>query len=270
MRCRVDGLPTVLRPRIDSHRDLRARYDRDGLVFPIEVLTPQEAGRYRAACDELEARLGGRPRTVDVRQMHLHFGWACELAMHPRILDAVEAVLGPDLLVWATELFTKHPQDTHIAIGWHRDRHYMEFAPETTITAWIALSESMPHNGCLRALPGPDRATIERDEDRAIDVDLRPGEMSLHDADVLHGSGPNRSDTKRVGFVIRYVTPQAQPPTGRPPVLLARGRDPGRRFCLVDRPNEPSLDAALAGMRSSAASHLDALLETLSRSDELP
>src|ERR671934_250969 len=116
-------------------------YHREGLAFPLPVLSPPETRRYRAACDDLEARLGGKPRTVEVRQMHLAFPWAYQLATQPRVLDAVE-----DL--------------------------------------------------------------------------LRPGEMSLHDADVLHGSGPNASAVKRVGFVVRYVTPEARPRGGRPPVLL--------------------------------------------------
>src|SRR5436309_754596 len=132
--------------------DQRRRYAGDGLVFPIPVLSPAETARYRAACDELEGRLGGKPRTVEVRQMHLHLPWAYELATHPRILDAVESILGPDLLIWATELFAKHPRDSAVSIGWHRDRPYMGFAAETTATAWVALSPSTPANGCMLAV----------------------------------------------------------------------------------------------------------------------
>src|ERR671934_2538982 len=111
-------------------------YHREGLAFPLPVLSPPETRRFRLACDGLEARLGGKPLTVEVRQMHLHFRWAYELATHPRVLDAVEDLLGPDLLVWATELFAKHPRDAAVSIGWHRDRPYMGFAGET-VTAWI-------------------------------------------------------------------------------------------------------------------------------------
>src|SRR5262245_19549995 len=136
--------------------DQAGRYARDGLVFPVRILAAEEAHRYRLACDELEAHLGGKPRTVEVRQMHLHFPWAHELATHPRVLDAVEDLLGPDLLIWATELFAKHPRDAAVSIGWHRDRPYMGFAGET-VPAWVALSDSTPANGCLRAVPGPAR-----------------------------------------------------------------------------------------------------------------
>src|SRR5207249_7027213 len=125
------------------------RYERDGLVFPLPVLSPSEVGRFRAACDELEGHLGGKPRTIEVRQMHLHFPWAHELATHPAVLDAVEDLLGPDLLVWATELFAKHPQDPGVLIAWHRDLPYLGLTSGASTTAWVALSPSTPANGCL-------------------------------------------------------------------------------------------------------------------------
>ena len=96
----------------------RSRYQQDGIVFPVRVLSADEAQGYRAACNWLEEQLGGKPRTVEVRQMHLHFSWAYRLATHPRLLDAVEDLLGPNLLVWATELFAKHPSDPTVSIGW--------------------------------------------------------------------------------------------------------------------------------------------------------
>src|SRR5262245_15157385 len=250
----------------------RRRYHEDGLVFPARVLSAEEVGEYRRACDELESQLGGRPRTIEVRQMHLHFPWAYDLATHPQILDAVEDLLGPDLLVWATELFAKHPRDGAVSIGWHRDRPYMGFDPATTTTAWVALSDSTPANGGMRAVPGPDRLTtpapsrgraaVAVDEQSAVDVVLAEGEMSLHDADILHGSGPNRSDRNRVGFAIRYVTPQARP-RGRPPAVQARGRGGADRFHVVGPPADTDRDRALAGLKDSAARHLDAMLQNL-------
>src|SRR5438034_1049716 len=78
---------------------------------------------------------------------------AYALATQPRVLDAIEDVLGPNLLIWATELFAKHPQDANVAIGWHRDEPYMGFEPGLTTTAWIALSDSAPANGCMRVVP---------------------------------------------------------------------------------------------------------------------
>jgi hypothetical protein len=260
----------------------RGRYERDGIVFPVRVLSPEEVRNYRQACDELEAHLGGKPRTVEVRQMHLHFHWAHKLATHPRVLDAVEDLLGPNLLVWATEVFAKHPHDAAVSMGWHRDRPYMGIDGEAT-TAWVALSDSVAANGCMCAVPGPSRrdprppdgelpsgrpghqAAVGVDEQEAVDVRLGAGEMSLHDADILHGSAANRSDHKRVGFVIRFVTPQTRPRIGRPPVILARGSDPHNHFCVVDPPAEAGGERSLAEMKKSAAQHLETMLESLRR-----
>src|SRR5262245_8027366 len=170
--------------------------------------------------------------------MHLHFRWAYELVTHPRILDAVEDILGPDVLIWATELFAKSPRTPNVAVGWHRDRPYLGFVGGQSVTAWLALSPSTAGNGCMRALPRRfDEGKVEElprghavqggepDSQQIVDLTLHPGEMSVHDADVLHGSRANNSDEKRVGFVIRFVTPDAQPIHGKPPTVLACGRD---------------------------------------------
>jgi len=259
---------------LPTQQEQRSRYDRDGIVFPIRVLTSEETSRFRKACEDLEIQLGGKPRTVEVRQMHLHFPWAYALVMHPRVLDAVEAILGPNLLVWATELFVKHASDAAVSIRWHRDRTYMGFEPATTTTAWIALSNSNAANGCMCVVPGPERRqtgspkrpeTRVPDAQKVVEVVLQAGEMSLHDANILHGSSPNHSDELRMGFVIRYVTPEARSPHGRPPVILARGQDDRNHFQIVDPPREASPELALAAMKESAALHLETMLQTIKR-----
>ncbi|MCI0359212.1 MAG: phytanoyl-CoA dioxygenase family protein [Planctomycetaceae bacterium] len=257
------------------------RYRDQGIVFPLRVLSAAEAAQFRLACDQLESRLGGRPRTVEVRQMHLHFGWAYRLATLPRALDAVSDILGPDLLVTATELFSKHPQETAVSIGWHRDGPYMGLDPERTLTAWIALTDCTLENGCMRFVPEADRratagwqtsASGDHDgsenrrpsaEEQIGDVVLEAGEMSLHDVHVLHGSGPNRSAQKRVGFAVRFTTPEGRPKHGRPPAILARGQDRYGNFELAQPPADDDAPGALDGMRLAARRHLDATLQNL-------
>jgi non-heme Fe2+,alpha-ketoglutarate-dependent halogenase len=270
-----EGLRSVPKRLTQTQRD---GYLRDGLAFPVTVLSTGEAERYRAACDELELLLGGKPRTIEVRQMHLHWPWAHELATHPAILDCVEDLAGPNLLIWATELFIKHPRDSAVAVGWHRDRPYLGMIGGQVVTAWVALSNSSHANGCMRALPrsaeaGCAPATTARGakeplpppgtESRVMDVCLRAGELSLHAQDVAHGSSPNLSDEKRVGFVIRYVTPDARSVQGRPPVLLARGTDAYGHFTHADPPRTTDHAHALDAMRTSAQAHLDVVLENL-------
>src|SRR4029450_5270633 len=87
------------------------RYPRDGLLFPVPALSPGEAARFHGAFQDLATRLGGRPSAQDVSQTHLYFRWAYELATHPAVLDAVEGVLGPDILVWTVSISPNHPCD---------------------------------------------------------------------------------------------------------------------------------------------------------------
>jgi hypothetical protein len=248
---------------------------RDGLFFPIGVLSAEEALLYRRECDLLEESLGGNPKTVEVRQMHLHFPWAYALATSPRILDAVEAVLGPNLIIWATELFAKRPQDPSVGIAWHRDKDYMGFDSCRVVTAWVALSRCTEANGAVMAIPRPDRAHAPqfskatrraeagRLESLATRVLLEPGQMSLHDSDILHGSRPNLSPMKRVGFAIRFVDPVVLPRHGRPEAVLARGRDDYAHFDLRGPPVFVDGATALEGLRRSALRHLDIVLENL-------
>jgi ectoine hydroxylase-related dioxygenase (phytanoyl-CoA dioxygenase family) len=238
-------------------------------------MSTEEAAHYRLACERLQAQLGGRPRTVEVRQMHLHFVWAYRLAAHERVLDAVEDLLGPDLLITATELFAKPARDGVMAIAWHRDGTYMGLDPEQSVTAWIALTRSGRENGCLRAVRDPDRKSAGRHANGrrmavadvpsgdAVDVELEAGEMSLHDVHVLHGSGTNHSDQQRVGFAVRITTPQTRPALDHPPAILARGEDRFGHFQLLDPPRSDADPNALAQMQSSARRHLEATLENL-------
>jgi len=262
-------------PRLLTEAEV-CRYEREGIVFPIPVLSSREIDCFRADCDRLEEQLGGKPRTIELRQMHLHFSWAYELAIHPRILDAVEDLLGPNVLIWATELFAKHAQSPTVSISWHRDRPYMGLRSGQSTTAWVALTNSSVANGCMRALP----RSVERDApaqqsglDRypgVMDIVLNAGSMSLHDADILHGSGPNASSEKRVGFVVRYITPSCVPHHGKPPVALARGCDPFGQFEIVGPPRPINDQLALTEMRASAARHLDAVLQNLKGSQGAP
>jgi hypothetical protein len=259
-------------------------YREEGIVFPVTVLPADEAEQFRGDCDALEQSLGGRPRTIEVRQMHLHFAWAHRLATSPRVLDAVEDLLGPNLLVWATELFAKHARDGAVSIGWHRDGPYMGLDPERTVTAWIALTPSSAANGCMRYVREANRKTAQAwdargerrlgseesrvpavPDEQLRDVELAAGEMSLHDVHVLHGSGPNHAGEKRVGFAIRFTTPECQPSQGRPPAILARGEDRFGHFELQRPPGDAPEPAALERMRQSARRHLNATRANLKR-----
>ena len=217
---------------------LVAQYRRDGFLAPVPVLSSAEAATYRKALDDLESAIGRRSRFPDI---HIHFPWAFDLASHPAVLDLVEDILGPDVVAWGS-LILKKPPDNESMVPWHQDGAYRPgIRPGTSLSAWIALSDSRAEHGCLRVVPGSHRALLRhgeverrstmlnrgreiveaiREED-AVDVELRAGEMSLHDLNTIHSSAPNHSTGDRIGFIVRYAIPQSAPPAG--PSVVVRG-----------------------------------------------
>jgi chlorinating enzyme len=260
-----------------------ARYEADGILFPVPALSPGEAARFRGAFEELAARLGGRPVAQELGQAHLYFRWAHELATHPAVLDAVEDVLGPDILVWTVSIFPKYPRDPGY-ISWHQDGTYWGLDSTQVTTAWIALTDSTVANGCMRVVPGSHRHAIlphrdtyapdnrlsrgqeveARVEERdAVDVVLRAGEMSLHHVNIIHGSNPNPSDRPRFGFAVRFTTPRTRQVQGEPATaVLARGRDAHHHFELSPGPPVLGPDEAVAAQQAAARRLLTSLRKT--------
>ncbi|HTG87528.1 MAG TPA: phytanoyl-CoA dioxygenase family protein [Pyrinomonadaceae bacterium] len=212
------------------------RYQRDGVVFPIRVLSHDEVVEFR---QELELVAGERPRRLE--QLHLSFPWAYRLASHEKVLDVVEKVIGPEILVDGNLVFYKPPHDAGYA-SWHQDSVYSGWHLTPSVSAWIALTVSEPANGCMRVIPGThkqgvlehdniqdpnllnkrgERLRMDVDESQAVDVVLKPGEMSLHHTNIVHGSNANTSDGPRIGFIVRFVT-NASPNRERP-VMRVRG-----------------------------------------------
>lgn len=225
-------------------------YERDGIVYPVEVLSGFRARRYRTEFEKFAAAVG-RPFRY-AAMLHLYFRWAFELAIEERILDAVESILGRELLVQSTLILCKYPNDESF-VTWHQDFNYANEISSPTISAWIALSGSYRESGCLRAIPGsqnrgvlPHRSakiknniltySLDVDESLAIDIELKSGEMSLHQPRLIHGSSPNESEDKRIGFIVRYVTPGFS--INDNPVVRARGNAPCRQLDLWSAPNE--------------------------------
>jgi len=246
--------------------DALDRYRTDGFYFPLRVLTAEEALGYRARLEEVE-RAHGRPLGGLLRQKsHLLFTWLDGLIRHPRILDAVEDVLGPDLLCWGSSFFIKEARDPAF-VSWHQDSTYWGLSEPDVITAWVAFSESSIESGAMRMVPGthheqvahrdtfaPDNLlsrgqeiAVEVDEARGVDVVLRPGEMSLHHVRMFHGSPPNRSADRRIGYAIRYIPTRIRQVAGaRDSATLVRGVDRYGHFELEGPPARDLDEAAVA------------------------
>jgi len=243
-----------------------ANFDSAGVAFPIPVLSPRELADVRREYAKLVVAHGGTLKSFD--RSHFYFGWAWDLATHPRIVDAVASLLGEDVLVWGSLILSKPPHDDAF-IAWHQDGAYAGFLGDAAaVSAWVALSDSTIESGCMRVLPGSQKRKLEHfekgdprnmlshgqeievdvNEAEAVDVQLRAGEMSLHHVDIVHGSNPNRASWWRTGFIIRYTTPRML--RAATPVIVARGRPAPHLPTLAERP-ELSMEEALMRHRGS-------------------
>ena len=248
-------------------------YGRDGFVFPVDVLTPDEV---RACRGELEAWERERGAPIDFPEKsksYLLFDWADRLVHHPKILDAVEDVIGPDILVYHSTLFLKEAR-TPAFVRWHQDSTYFYLDPHLHVTAWVALSDASVEAGCMRALPGSHRWGAFEHDDRPEPMNMirrgqgisgrfdgetgtlmpvHAGQMSLHHTDLVHASGPNDSDDRRIGLAISYIPAQVRPVGAvQPSALCVRGRDHGH-FAPEQRLRQALPDEARARHREALA-----------------
>ena len=222
-----------------------ARYRRDGILFPVDVMPPAQAGALLQQLESNERDHGGRLAGRFNQKPHLLYPWMDQLVRHPAVLDAVEDVLGPNLFCWGSQFFTKNARDESY-VSWHQDGTYWGLSAPDVVTAWVALTPSVPENGCMRVIPGTHKQQVPHadtfaesnllsrgqeiavsvDLAKAVDVVLQPGQMSLHHVLIFHGSEPNGSGMRRVGFAIRYVPTYVTQASGiRESALLVRGID---------------------------------------------
>lgn len=232
------------------------QYWRDGCVFPIRVMSEATAAGLRSRLEEFERKTGG-PLKGDLRhKSHLLFSWLGDLVRDERVVDAIEDLHGPDLLCWTTNFFIKEAHNPAF-VSWHQDSTYWGLDKPDVVTAWIALTPSNKANGAMGFIPGthtreqiPHRDTfaqnnlltrgqevaVDVDESAAVTIELRPGEMSLHHVRLVHGSPPNLSDDRRIGFAIRYVPTSVAQVAGEDSATLVRGVDRHHHFTLEPRP----------------------------------
>lgn len=242
------------------------QYDRSGIVFPIRVFSVDEVTLFRGALESIADNCGeGSLKRFD--SLHLFFDWAHRLVTHDALLNAVEDVLGGDILIDGTLVFYKPPQDPSY-VSWHQDSVYSGWHLTPSTSAWIALTASHRANGCMRVIPGShkqglvshvnirddsnlvargERVETGVDESQAVDVVLQPGEMSLHHSTIIHGSNANTSDEPRIGFIVRFVTNRI---TNRDrPLLRVRGEADCSHLSLAEPPAEIDQQTAFSAWR---------------------
>jgi len=243
-----------------------AHYREHGYYAPVRVMSSDDAARVRAQLEAHEAAHGALKGSMR-HKSHLLFTWLDSLIRHPAILDAVEGVIGPDILCWSSSFFIKEARDPGF-VSWHQDSTYWGLDPADIVTAWVALSESTAENGAMRVIPDTQRLEqvahrdtfaadnlLTRGQEIAVDVDgskavmlaLQPGEMSLHHVRLIHGSDPNPSGKRRIGFAIRYLPTHVRQVVGtRDSATLVRGVDRFHNFEPEQPPERDLSDAAIA------------------------
>ena len=274
----------------------KERYWRDGFLHPIRVLSDEAAAEARARIeaverDWLEADLPHPLNTYKRVNAHVTMPFVVELARNPAILDVVEGILGPDILIYAAEFFTKEPHSKHV-VTMHQDLTYWGLgAIDGMVTAWVALSPATRASGCMdfvRAshknpiLPHEDtfddNNLLSRGQEIAVDIaeedktaiELAPGEMSLHHGLTIHGSGPNTSDDRRIGCVIRYIRPDmAQEVGAKDYVMSARGEDRHRNFEHIDPPEALFSPASLAAFEQIRAEQAKTMMKGAAKKNEM-
>lgn len=231
-------------------------FEENGYVSGVPILQGREVERIRRLFDEVEAKEGREKCMIGLRGRHMDIPFVWEMATNSKILDCIEALMGPNILVLSTHFFCKYPgPDKWVA--WHQDVTYWGLEPAYALTAWYAVDDSDTGNGCMRVIPGSHRWGILEhgkadksgnllsinqqvrleavDESKAVDFCLKAGEISIHHGHLIHGSNPNGSNRRRCGLTIRYVPPHVKPVAESSlkepwPAVLARGQDREKNF----------------------------------------
>ena len=249
------------------------QYWRDGYLFPVPVLSPTEAAALRGELEQLETDWldNGLPLPLNTYKRvnaHCVLPLAHRIGANPAILDVVEALLGPDILIYSVEFFIKEPNTTQI-VSMHQDLTYWGLgAIDGLVTAWLALSPATPASGCMDFVQGshknailPHRDTFDVNnllsrgqeiqvdiaKDDKVPIEIHSGQMSLHHGLTIHGSGPNITDDRRIAAVIRYCAPDvAQQVADKDYAILARGADRAGNFINFSPPRHTFSPESLA------------------------
>jgi len=227
------------------------QYRERGYYFPISVLAQDEVSHLRGRLEDFEAAQGHVIEGAQRSKSHLLFKWLDDLMRDARILDAVEDLIGPDILCWNTIFWIKEAASPSY-VSWHQDLKYWGLDCDDLVTAWVALSRASEESGCMRVLPGSHRGEMlphddvydpenmltrgqevagEVDEKTAVTMALEPGQMSLHNVRLAHASGANRSGDRRIGVSFHYMPTRSRQLVGTwDSAALVRGVDHHKHF----------------------------------------
>lgn len=240
---------------------------RDGFHFPIAGVSEGDAAAYRRQLEAFEAENGGALKGAYRFKTHLLFKWLADLIRAPHILDAVEDLIGPNILCWNTHWFIKEA-NTPNYVSWHQDSNYWGLDTKDLVSVWVALSPATIESGCMRMLPGShlgpalphvdtrhahnmltrgQAIDMEIDETKTVDVELKTGEAALFAYEIAHASHPNTSDDRRIAVVLRFIpTTARQVLADWDSAALVRGEDTFGHFEHEPKPTSDMDPTAVA------------------------
>jgi non-haem Fe2+, alpha-ketoglutarate-dependent halogenase len=231
------------------------QYKDEGFVTPINIFSKEKAKEIRNQIELIEKELPGELDKSGRYNAHLISPLLDEITHNSKILDAVESLIGKNILVCGTTLFIKNPNEKGY-VSYHQDAKYIGLEPHNWVTAWVALTDSNEKNGCMKMWPGSHLdiknhdekfneenlltrgQTVENVPDNEVkSVELVAGQMSLHHPRIVHGSGVNKTNDRRIGFVIQsYIGTNVKQILGQNSVQLARGVDEFNHHEIIQRP----------------------------------
>ena len=233
-------------------------YENHGFVSPIDVLTLEEAIKIKEEIEYIEKKWPDELIGLGRNNVHYISPIFDQVCHNSKILDAVESIIGKDILVGGTTLFIKDT-DKKGFVSWHQDAKYIGFEPHNWVTAWLAITDANKENGCMRMWSGSHKEKIKKHKDTFNENNLltrgqtvqnvpledttpnilKAGQLSLHHPMIVHGSGSNKSNTRRIGFVIQsYIGTNVDQVIGKVYVQQARGKDNFKYHEHTKRPSE--------------------------------
>ena len=219
-------------------------FRREGYAFPFDAIPAAEAASYVAKLDSYDAILGEEAQKQLKIKAHVAAPWIVALARNKNILDAVESLIGPDILLFGASMFSKKARDVRF-VSWHQDAAYYGLDPQEEVTCWVGLTDADIENGCMRVIPGShlDADAVHEetydpqnmlgrgqtirgiDDSKAVYMPVKSGQFSMHHERTIHGSMPNPSDRRRVGISFFYMPTHVRSTIGRRTATLVRGTD---------------------------------------------
>ena len=225
--------------------DQLKQYNDKGYIYPIDILSKNETHEIRNEIEYIENKWPEALAGIGRNYVHMISPVLDRICHNSKILDAVESIIGKNILVCGTTLFIKNPHEKGF-VSFHQDAKYIGLESYNWVTAWIAVTDANEENGCMRMWSGSHKDKLKHHDqkynegnlltrgqtvenvplEKTTPIVLEAGQMSLHHPTIVHGSGLNKSNDRRIGFVIQsYIGSNVDQVLGKIYVQKARGED---------------------------------------------